>query len=101
MSELAVVNIINKVALAVKDMHGLGIMHRDLFQNVMFHFKEIKPNEADLDKPNKFYSDARKEYIRKALQNLEDPTTFEIKIIDYGISRLMNEGETDKDAKAT
>ena len=102
LQEIEVVNIIEKIAQAIKQMHGLGIMHRDVFQNVMIEFKQLGPTEADIMTPVNYYQNARKQRIPEMLKNLKDPSSFNIKIIDYGITRLDDKGaDADKEVDVT
>ena len=75
-------------------MHGQGIIHRDLHQkSVMLSFKQCGPDLTDMENLQKYHNTSLLERLTVATKNLEDPSTFEIKIIDYGLSREFSREE--------
>ena len=73
-------------------MHNdLNIMHRDLhLKNVMLMFK-IDVTEEDLESPDVFFKQELPMRLEEAVSLLSDESTFDIKIIDFGLSRFDDE----------
>ena len=69
-------------------MHDHEIIHRDLhMKNVMLQFKDLAPSKDEMDSPLGFYEHILPNKLKEAVKNLDNPDAFEIKIIDYGLSR--------------
>ena len=70
------------------DYHQMGLVHRDLHSmNVMIELEHLKPTEEELEDPMGFYKEILPERKKVAYENLNDPSTFEIKIIDLGLAK--------------
>ena len=66
----------------------MGLVHRDLHSmNVMIELEHLKPTEEELEDPMGFYKEILPERKKVAYENLNDPSTFEIKIIDLGLAK--------------
>ena len=77
-------------------MHEFDITHRDLHQkNVMLHFKQASPTPEDLESPVDYFKKQLPGRLKEAIQHLDDPSTFEIKIIDFGYSRELRDKKGD------
>ena len=88
-----------KLARALKSIYDKKICHRDLnINNVMLHFPDIEPRKQDLqDKSLLRRIDAQRQ---KKIEDLSDGN-FEVKIIDYGLARLLDHGKYDNNPCGT
>ena len=70
----------------------MNIIHRDLnINNVCLHIPALEPNEEELQNPGKYL---RKHHLmRKELMKDLNKIKFEVKIVDYGLSKILKHGE--------
>ena len=81
--------IIKQLALGVKDMYDLSIVHRDInIKNVLIHFPELDLTEEEMQN----YDDVsfRREHARRVHKLMTtkrlDEVNFKIKIADLGLA---------------
>ena len=89
--EPEVQKIIHKLAKGLAILHQRQIIHRDLnVNNVMLHLPELEPTEEDLQDVDKY----KKKLYQGREELLKDLITvkFQVKIIDYGLSRTLDPG---------
>ena len=73
-------------------MYDRRIIHRDLnVNNVMLHIPELEPNEEDLKDLEEYLLEKLYPIREKMLKDLRN-VNFQVKIIDYGISRTIDPG---------
>ena len=82
-----------KLARALKSLYEKKICHRDLnVNNVMLHFPDLEPRKQDLQDKNLLHRiDAQR---AKEIEDLSNGH-FEVKIIDFGLARLLEYGTFD------
>ena len=57
----------------------------------MIHFPELEPAVEELDDPQLFVR--LSDNVQQKITNLSDATEFEVRIIDFGLSCRLEEGE--------
>ena len=76
----------------LKILYDKRIIHRDLnVNNVMLHIPSLEPNEEDFEDLEDYRFEklfAQREHMLKDLKNVD----FQVKIIDYGLSRTIDPG---------
>ena len=94
LSEIEVQKIVQKLARGLNSMYERNIMHRDLnINNVMLHFPELEPTDEELQDPHLLQ---KLEAIRLTkFKNLVD-VDFNVKIIDFGLSTIISQGDVAK-----
>ena len=84
--------IIQKLAKGLKLLYDRRIIHRDLnVNNVMLHLPELEPNAEDLKDLEEYLLEKLYPAREKMLKDLKN-VNFQVKIIDYGISRTIDPG---------
>ena len=90
--------IIKKVIEAVQHLNtgDKQIVHRDFHQeNITVHFPDLKPSKKDMEDPNNYWKKTLLWNVVEQLKDMSDPKKFKMKIIDYGMSKLLDTKEAD------
>ena len=83
--------IIKKVVCGLNSIYEKNIIHRDLnINNVVIHLPTLEPTETDLLDPMSYIKKLIVE--RESLLNDLTKVDFQVKIIDYGLSKLLFNG---------
>ena len=91
--------ILQKLCKSLNATYQLGIIHRDLnINNVLLHVPAIERDEEDLQDPDLFQNlILMRSLLLKDLTKIE----FEVKIADYGLSRILKYGQLAETACGT
>ena len=57
----------------------------------MLHFPSLKATKEELANPSEYWKGLQKR-VGQACQDLTDPSKYQVKIIDYGFSKVLDEG---------
>ena len=82
-------------------MYDKRIIHRDLnINNVMLHIPSLEPTKEDMKDLEKYLLEKLFPAREQIMQDLRDHE-FQVKIIDYGISRTIDPGSVAETACGT
>ena len=91
--------ITKKLCKSLNATYQLGIIHRDLnINNVLLHVPAIERTEEDLQSPDLFSNMIQ---MRKMLLKDLTKVDFQVKIADYGLSRVLKHGQLAETACGT
>ena len=90
LQEAEIQMIMQKLCKALNATYQLGIIHRDLnINNVLLHVPAIERKEADLQDPDLCENLV---FLRNMLLKDLTKIDFQVKIADYGLSRILKAG---------
>ena len=91
LAECEIQLIMQKLCKSLNATYQLGIIHRDLnINNVLLHVPAIERNEEDLQDPDLCENLV---FLRNMLLKDLTKIEFEVKIADYGLSRILKAGQ--------
>ena len=91
LQEVEIQMIMQKLCKALNATYQLGIIHRDLnINNVLLHVPAIERNENDMQDPDLCENLV---FLRNMLLKDLTKIEFQVKIADYGLSRILKAGQ--------